>query len=87
MGFRSRINDWGISVSPRIFVSYRREDSRGQAGRMNDRLASEFGQSNVFMDVDSIPLGVDFVQRLHAEVARCDVLLAVIGPQWLDLRK
>jgi hypothetical protein len=67
-------------------VSYRREDSAGQTGRIGDRLALEFGQENLFLDVDSIPLGVDFVKHLSAEVARCDVLLAVIGPRWLDLR-
>jgi hypothetical protein len=69
----------------RIFVSYRREDSAGQAGRLNDRLAGEFGKDSVFMDVDGIRLGTDFVKHLTEEVAKCDVLLAVIGPRWTDL--
>jgi hypothetical protein len=69
----------------RIFLSYRREDTAGEAGRLSDRLASELGADSVFMDVDGIPLGTDFVKRLTAEVASCDVLLAVIGPQWLDI--
>ena len=67
-------------MQPRkIFLSYRREDSAGEAGRLNDRLVSELGNNSVFMDVDGIPLGTDFVKRLTAEVASCDVLLAIIG--------
>ena len=69
----------------KIFISYRRDDSAGQAGRMKDRLARELGDNAIFMDVDGIPLGVDFVKRLTAEVAACDILLAVIGPQWGDI--
>jgi len=75
----------GRPMPYRIFDSYRREDSAGYAGRLNDRLALEFGKDSVFMDVDGIPLGVDFVKRLTEEVAKCDVLLAVIGPRWIDL--
>jgi hypothetical protein len=72
-------------MSSKIFISYRRDDSSGHAGRALDRLQREFG-SNVVMDVDAIPLGVNFVKALHEEVARCGVLLAVIGPGWLDAR-
>ena len=67
----------------RVFVSYRREDSRDVAGRIYDRLAGHFGAENVFKDVDSIPLGVDFREHIRAAVERCDVLLAVVGPHWL----
>jgi len=70
----------------RIFLSYRREDSAGAAGRLSDRLTQELGSGSVFMDVDGIPLGTDFVRRLTAEVASCDVLVAVIGSNWLDIR-
>lgn len=70
----------------RIFLSYRQKDSAGQAGRVSDRLIREFGEENIFLDVDSIPPGVDFRKQLTAEVAGCDLLLAVIGPRWLDLR-
>jgi hypothetical protein len=73
-------------MAPRIFISYRRQDSRGDAGRIYDRLRPEFGEANLFMDVTAIPLGVNFVKVLREEVARCDVLLAVIGPTWLDAR-
>jgi hypothetical protein len=70
----------------KVFVSYRREDSAASAGRLGDRLAYEFVKDQVFMDVDSIPLGSDFVKRLADEVQRCDVLLAVIGSQWNEIR-
>src|SRR5215471_14773153 len=70
----------------KIFLCYRRDDSGGDAGRLHDRLALEFGDKNIFMDVDSMRLGQDFVDRLTAEVQCCDALLAVIGPNWLDAR-
>jgi hypothetical protein len=57
----------------------------GQTGRIADRLKREFGEDSLFMDVDSIPLGVDFPKRLNDEVARCDVLIAPIGNRWIDL--
>src|SRR5262249_58059372 len=51
-----------------------------------DRLGSEFGANLLFMDVDAIPLGVNFIKVLREEVAKCDMLLALIGPNWLDAR-
>lgn len=69
-----------------IFVSYRRDDSRHAAGRLVDRLVQAFGSNQLFMDVDSIDIGLDFVKVLNEKVAACDVMLVVIGPQWLDAR-
>jgi hypothetical protein len=69
-------------VPGNIFISYRRDDSAGHAGRVHDRLTNEFGEGLIFMDVDSIPLGSDFVKFIKKEVASCDVLLAIIGPKW-----
>ena len=66
-----------------VFVSYRREDSRHQAGRLYDRLVAHFRPEQVFKDVDSIPLGLDFREILTEQVAGCDVFLAVIGDAWL----
>lgn len=65
-----------------IFISYRRQDSEGYVGRLYDHLLRHFETEQVFMDVDSIPLGVDFVTFLDDAVSQCDVLLAVIGPTW-----
>lgn len=68
----------------RVFISYRREDSSHVTGRIYDRLSEEFGPDNVFKDVDSIPLGVDFRKILHDAVGQSDVVLVVIGEQWLN---
>ncbi len=65
-----------------VFLSYRREDSADVAGRIYDRLTQAFGQDQVFKDVDSIPLGVDFRQHLQQVVGRCDVLLSIMGNHW-----
>ena len=66
----------------KILISYRREDSADVTGRIYDRLVQSFPKA-VFRDVDSIPLGADFREQLDKEVAKCDVFLAVIGPDWM----
>ena len=73
-------------MAGKIFINYRRDDSISTAGRLHDRLAQSFGRKNLFMDVDHIPAGVDFVDYLPAQVAACDIFLAVIGPDWLDAK-
>ena len=73
-------------MAGKIFINYRRDDSISTAGRLHDRLAQTFGRENLFMDVDHIPAGVDFVDYLPSQVAACDVFLAVIGPNWLDAK-
>ena len=73
-------------MAGKIFINYRRDDSISTAGRLHDRLAQTFGRNNLFMDVDHIPAGVDFVEYLHGQVAACRVFLAVIGPNWLDAK-
>jgi hypothetical protein len=71
---------------PSIFISYRRDDSIDAANRIYDRLVAHFGRGSVFMDEESIPVGIDFRKNLQAAVSRCDVLLAVIGQGWLKAR-
>jgi predicted ATPase len=68
-----------------IFISYRREETAGQAGRLYDRLSGRFGAGRVFMDVDSIAIGVDFTTAITEAVSGCDILLALIGREWLTL--
>jgi hypothetical protein len=68
---------------PGIFISYRREDSSAYAGRLYDHLIEQFGKHRVFMDVDSLEPGVDFVEVLQNTVSSCDVLIVVIGKHWL----
>ncbi len=65
-----------------IFISYRRGDSIATAGRIRDRLVQQYGRPRVFVDVDDIPHGRDFVKVLQDKVAECGVLLAIIGPSW-----
>jgi hypothetical protein len=69
----------------RIFISYRREETAYPAGWLFDRLAQHFGAAQIFKDVDSIKLGDDFVQVITRAVGACDVLLALIGDQWLTI--
>lgn len=68
---------------PGIFICYRRDDSSAYAGRLYDRLLSHFGSGKVFMDVDNIEPGLDFVEVLERTVSCCDALIAVIGKNWL----
>jgi hypothetical protein len=70
----------------RIFMSYRRADSGSAAGRLYDHLASHFGRDQIFIDVDAIKPGVDFVDVLENTLAQCDALIAVIGRQWLTVK-
>ena len=69
-----------------VFVSYRRGDSEGQARALSIELVELIGKDSVFMDVDSIALGRDFRQILQERLASCDLMLALIGPGWLDAR-
>jgi uncharacterized protein len=67
-----------------LFITYRRDDSAGHAGRLFDRLAERFGARNVFRDVDTLAAGEDFQQAVRETLKRCDVLLVLIGPRWLS---
>jgi hypothetical protein len=70
-------------MSGQIFVSYRREDSAPWARLAGQSLSHHFPQKKIFMDVDSIGLGVNFVEAIKESMASCDVLVAVIGKRWL----
>lgn len=68
-----------------IFISYRRADSQGSAGRLYDHLTRTFGKGLVFRDVDDIDYGSDFIHAIDNAVGACEVLIAVIGRQWLTM--
>jgi hypothetical protein len=70
-------------MSGKIFICYRREDTRWSARSVNDRLTTHFDQKQVFMDIEGIGLGKDFVKEIENSVGECDVLVAVIGMHWL----
>jgi hypothetical protein len=69
----------------RIFLSYRREETDFPAGWLHDRLVAHFGHDQVFRDVDDIPPGANFPAVIAKAVASCDVLLALIGSQWVTI--
>ena len=69
-----------------IFVSYRRSDSQGEAGRLFDDLVKHFGEHMVFMDVVGIEAGRDFRKAIEESVAQCGALLVVMGPTWLNAK-
>jgi streptogramin lyase len=69
----------------RVFLNYRREDTSGHAGRLYDALTAHFPAEQVFMDIDTIEPGVDFVEVVEEAVGSCTVLLAIIGRRWLEV--
>ena len=68
---------------PGVFISYRRKDTDGHAGRLAADLRSRFGRENVFIDVDSIEGGTPFEERIDRALDGSDVAFVLIGPQWL----
>src|SRR5580692_1235793 len=73
-------------MTGKIFINYRRGDDPQAAGRLFDRLQDAFEPGQLFLDVDNIAPGDDFVRELAERVAECDVVLAVIGKGWLEAR-
>lgn len=71
----------------KLVISYRRQDSDAIAGRIRDRLVSEFGEDSVFMDIDSIPIGVNFREYIAGQLENSDVVFVIIGSTWLGDRK
>jgi hypothetical protein len=68
-----------------IFISYRREDTAAQAGRLYDHLSERFGEDLVFMDVEAIAVGTDFTKSVIEAVSGCHVLIVLIGRNWLTV--
>jgi hypothetical protein len=67
----------------KVFISYRREDSAGHSGRLHDSLQSHFGADNVFMDLNDIDSGQNFIEAIQGAIRSSDVVLAIIGKEWL----
>lgn len=74
----------GVLRVASIFISYRRDDASGHAGRMRDALSTQFGRDAIFRDVDTIPPGDDFQRAMSAAIRSCTVFLVVIGRRWLS---
>ena len=66
----------------KVFISYRRDDSAGYAHAIHSQLVQHFSKDQVFMDVDTVEPGVDFVHAIQKAVGECDVLVALIGKRW-----
>ncbi|MBN3583245.1 toll/interleukin-1 receptor domain-containing protein [Algoriphagus aestuarii] len=70
----------------KIFVSYRRQDASGEAGRLVDYLQEIYGDESVFLDVETIEAGLDFVQAIDKALNSCKILIAIIGPHWVNIQ-
>lgn len=72
------------TTQKRIFISYRRSDASGHAGRLYDYLKNYFGGERIFFDVDTIQPGTNFEQKINSELDDSDVMLVMVGNQWLE---
>jgi hypothetical protein len=70
-------------MNAKVFINYRREDTAPYAGRLYDRLTAHFGEDHVFIDIDQIEPGEDFVEAINRKVSACDIAIVAIGPNWL----
>ena len=92
VGFTVNANDHVAEVTGvgkptwELFVAYRRADASGHAGRVGDHLSKHFGPGQMFKDVDSLPLGIDFVDFIREKLQRAFVMMVIIGPNWLTDR-
>jgi hypothetical protein len=71
---------------PKIFLSYRRDDNPFAVDWIDHGLSEKFGRESIVRDIDTFPLGRDFRVVIEREVNTCDILLAIIGDRWLDMR-
>jgi hypothetical protein len=70
---------------PKIFICYRHDDASMEAAWIRDQLVARFGERDIFLDIDTIPRGVDFRRAIDQQVGQCDYLIAVIGKAWLTI--
>src|SRR5262245_54685501 len=70
-------------MNAKLFINYRREDTAPYAGRLCDHLTTHFGKDQVFIDIDRIEPGEDFVEAINRKVGTCDIAIVLIGPNWL----
>ena len=70
----------------KFFISYRRNDSQHQDDRLQSALSRYVAdpKHDIFIDVENIPYGVDFVEHLDSKVRQCEVLLALFSDRWLE---
>jgi HAMP domain-containing protein len=71
---------------PKLFISYRRDDSAANAHRIDSELRKYFRRDELFIDIDTLQPGTDFAQEITSSIKQCDVFLAVIGQRWVTPR-
>lgn len=86
MGWSDQLSGADNRRKKNIFISYRVNDTAGETGRLVDSLKQYFDEDQIFMDIDKIEPGVDFTEVISKSLGSCDVLLAIIGPNWLGTR-
>ncbi|MDI3467116.1 MAG: hypothetical protein OJF50_005937 [Nitrospira sp.] len=69
-----------------VFISYRRDDAEGYAGRLRDELKRHLGDDSVFLDVEGIGPGLSFREVIQAQLTCCDIMLVVIGKGWMEIK-
>lgn len=69
---------------PGVFLSYRRNDAGGWAGRLRDHLVLRYGDDRVWQDVEDLTAGSEYLPQILHNIAAADAVLVVIGPHWLD---
>jgi hypothetical protein len=72
------------SEKAKIFISYRRRETAGHAGRLYDDLVEHFGRERIFMDLTMEP-GVDYAEQINEAVGSCGALIVLIGEEWLTV--
>lgn len=75
---------WNIKPDGRIFISYRRSDAQGYAGRLSDSLEAYFGDNRVFRDIEDISGGANFGDTIRENLHSADAVIVLIGSQWLS---
>jgi hypothetical protein len=73
-------------LGSKVFISYRRTDTSQLAGRIYDKLSAEFGEDQIFFDVDSIPIAVDFSDHIRNALTECAAIVVIIGRAWINPR-
>ena len=73
-------------MTGKIFISYRRDDEAGNAGRLASLLRQKLPATHFFFDVDSIKPGTDYLEVIKEQIANSDAVVSVIGPRWIDLK-
>jgi hypothetical protein len=68
-----------------LFLCYRRDDAQDAADRLREALVKAYGSERVFMDIDSVPIGVNFVTYIAEQLQSCAAVLVMIGRNWTKI--